>query len=128
MSRRVGRPRQAGVRHLFLRPRATAGALRPSASLFERWGCGRVSTDTPWRSVVPRPFALLVAIGLAAVVAGAPRPKGADAPVYMPTAAGTKWVYDQNGQELVEEVTGAVSKDGETVLTVQLKMTGQAEY
>jgi hypothetical protein len=77
-----------------------------------------------------RPLAavLVLVVALASAPA-APRPKDPPKPpVYIPTAVGTRWVYDHNGQELVEEVTGAVSKDGETVLTIQFKLAGQAEY
>jgi hypothetical protein len=71
-----------------------------------------------------RLLTLIVATSFAASLVGAPKPKEVKAPVYMPTAVGTKWVYDDNGREWVEEVIKAEAKDGATLLTVRHTTAG----
>jgi hypothetical protein len=93
-----------------------------------RSGCGTVSLHSIPSSAVPRRLAVLIAATLASGLVGAPKPKDLPkAPTFQPVAVGTKWVYDHNGRELVEEVTGATRADGETVLTIRFKLEGQGE-
>jgi len=70
---------------------------------------------------------VLIAAVFTAGLLGAPRPKDMNPPVYMPTAIGTRWVYDDDGRERTEEVVAAEAKDGETVLTVR-HQTDQGEF
>jgi hypothetical protein len=70
---------------------------------------------------------VLIAAAFIAGVLGAPKPKDTKAPVYMPTAVGTKWVYDDNGRDKTQEVIAAEAKDGETILTVR-HMTDRGEF
>jgi len=58
---------------------------------------------------------MFVSVLLATSLA-APVPK-AKAPNYYPLAVGNKWVYEQDGREVSEEVTKVAEKDGETRVT-----------
>jgi hypothetical protein len=40
-------------------------------------------------------------------------------PPYYPTVVGTKWVYDYNGQELIEAISAVEHKDGVTTITLE---------
>jgi hypothetical protein len=81
---------------------------------------GRLDTDFSWRSAVAQWLSVFVAAVVTAGLLGAPRPKDpAKAPVFQPTTVGTRWVYDESGRELTQEVIAAEAKDGETVLTVR---------
>lgn len=65
--------------------------------------------------------ALSVAALTVVVTSAAPVPKTAPkGPWFYPTAVGTKWVYDNNGLEWVEEVIRAEERDGATRLTVRV--------
>lgn len=77
-----------------------------------------------------RSFLLIALAALATTAPAAPIPDGVSAPVlYFPTKVGTKWVYQQNGDNLAEVVSRAEAKRGATVLTVQvLSATGEPSY
>jgi hypothetical protein len=67
-----------------------------------------------------RLLTLLVAGGLAASLVGAPKLKKKEPPIYMPTAVGTEWVYDDNGRDWTEEIAAAKAGDGgERHLTIR---------
>jgi hypothetical protein len=68
-----------------------------------------------------RLLAALFVLSLVVAAAAAPVPKGRPrGPEYFPTAVGTKWVYDHDGLECVEEIIRAEPRDGGTRLTVQV--------
>jgi hypothetical protein len=64
-----------------------------------------------------------VALTTLLLLGAAPVPKHLmkDRP-YWPTAVGTKWVYDLNGMEEAEEITGAEEHNGGTRLTVRCRL------
>lgn len=63
----------------------------------------------------------LALLTLTAPLSAAPVPTHLmpDVPPYYPTAVGTKWVYDYNGQELVEAISAVEHKDGVTTITLE---------
>jgi hypothetical protein len=68
-----------------------------------------------------RPLPLVAAALVASAAFAAPKPKQASkGPVYQPTAVGTKWVYDDHGKDWTQEIVDAVSRDGETVLSIRI--------
>jgi hypothetical protein len=71
---------------------------------------------------LPVSFAAIFTAGLL----GAPKPEVKKPPVYMPTAVGTTWVYDDEGQEWAEEVTKAEVKGDQTVVTIRCGAPGES--
>lgn len=68
-----------------------------------------------------RQLPLLAVALIASFAIAAPKPKEAGkAPVYQPTAVGTKWVYDDGGKDWTQEIVAAVFRDGETVLSIRM--------
>jgi hypothetical protein len=73
---------------------------------------------------VRRGFFCPLALAVAGWVAAAPTRKAPADPDYYPTAVGTKWVYDENGRELIWEVTAAEAKGNETRVTISQSIAG----
>jgi hypothetical protein len=73
---------------------------------------------------LPHLLTLRVVAAFAAGFVGTPKPKEGKVPVYMPTAVGTKWVYDGNGRDWVEEVIKVEAKVSETLLAVRHTTAG----
>ena len=70
------------------------------------------------------PLAVLVLVLPPAVAAPVPKHlmKGES---FWPTAVGTKWVYEQGGKEMIEEITKAEEVKGGLRLTVRFQFHGQ---
>ena len=69
---------------------------------------------------MPRTLAVLLAPALLLAVAPAdPVPKMKPQDSYYPTAKGAKWVYDVNGADTPQVVTGVEKKGGATVVSVE---------
>jgi hypothetical protein len=73
--------------------------------------------------------AILVLVAIVPSVESAPKPKDAtpDTP-YFPARVGMRWVYDQDGKEMVFEVTGLKVEAGKTVVTVSRGPIGVSTY
>lgn len=67
-------------------------------------------------------MAIALLVALAAPVPKQPTPP----PLYFPTKVGTERVYRAGEYEVVEVVTDVVEKDGSKVITVEVKVVGQA--